>query len=305
MDGERLAMYRVAGPGRLDCWAKEMDAEQRSDRRVFLRKKLLNYPKWANLSNDELDSVRLYRLGDGFMFEDAQGYETYLPASGISRNDAEFRKVRAMMPFAFLDKTGKDFEWSCYSADISNARNMVNMYILKFEEFRAKGMGLYISSATKGSGKTMLACCLMNEIAQRYSVSMKFIGILDLLEMTKKGFRTEKDSEDEMSALYSAGLLVIDDIGVQMSREWVDTVLYRLVNDRYANKRPTIYTSNVAVDHLKIDDRISDRIESTTFPVTLPEESIRRMKRQQEKDGILEEIENGPIQSGNSAQGQA
>lgn len=287
MDRETLAGYRVQNPGNLGLRVMEMDEEQKSERRIYLRKVLIKYPHWANLSNNELDAILLYRVEKGFVVEDASGYEFYLPDNGITKDESAFRRARAMMPFEFMDKTGKDFLWGRYSADITKVRNLVNQYILNFERFREKGCGLYIFSGTKGSGKTMLACCLINEIADRYSIPVKFVNMLDLLEMTKKSF---KGNDREIEALYQAGLLVLDDIGVQMSKEWVDSVLYRLVNDRYVNRKPTIYTSNIPVDSLKMDDRITDRIESTTYPLALPEESIRRAMRQQEKDKMFEEI---------------
>ena len=102
----------------------------------------------------------------------------------------------------------------------------------------------------------------MNEIGKRYAVGTKFCNVLDFLDMTKKGYSGD---DREVTALFDASLLVLDDIGVQMSKEWVDTVLYRLVNSRYTNRLPTIYTSNIPVEKLKVDDRISDRIESTTY----------------------------------------
>ena len=114
------------------------------------------------------------------------------------------------------------------------------------------------------------------------------MNALDFLEMTKKGYRGE---ENEVQSLYDAKVLVIDDIGVQMSKEWVETVFYRLINDRYVNRKPTIYTSNIPIDRLKMDERITDRIESTTFIINLPEESIRRKERQQEKAKLFSEIE--------------
>lgn len=268
-----------------------MDEEQKRERRIYLRKILLKYPDWANLSNDELDAIRLYKIESGFIVEDAAGYEFHLPYGGITKAVSDFRRVRAMMPFEFMDKAGKDFLWNRYSTDISRARNLVNQYILKFEHFQKKGLGLYISSGTKGSGKTMLSCCIVNEIADRYAISVKFVNILDLLEMTKKSFKSE---DKEIDALYQAGLLVLDDIGAQISKEWIDSVLYRLVNNRYINRKPTIYTSNIPIDSLKMDDRIVDRIESTTYPLALPEEPIRRMMRQQEKAWMLEEITKAP-----------
>lgn len=39
-----------------------------------------------------------------------------------------------------------------------------------------------------------------------------------------------------------------------------------------------------------MDDRITDRIECTTYPIRLPDESIRKIVRQQEKQELLNNI---------------
>ncbi len=291
LDGEHLARYRLFKPGRMTWGAREMTVAELSERRRYLRKTLAPYPRWENLSNEQLEDIRLRKIDNGYLAEDANGYEFYLPLKQISQRETEFRRIRAMMPFEFLNVTAKDFEWSKYQADITEAKKMINKYIMSYEQFKSRGIGLYIHSGTKGSGKTMLACCLLNEITKRYAGSVKFINILDFLEMTKKGYDGD---EGEVNAIYQSSLLVLDDIGVQMSKEWIDTVLYRLINERYGNRLPTIYTSNIPVEHLKIDDRITDRIESTTFLVKLPEESVRKNIRQQDKQALLDEIEKAP-----------
>ncbi len=298
-DGKALAVFRVYREGGMKYYAKVMTEEEKSTRRMYLRKELLNHPAWANLPNNYLDDIRLFNAGGAQMLEDKNGYE-FLLLSKASRIEKEFRKVRAMMPFEFMDLTGKDFQWDRYKADITEPKGMVNDYILNYLKFKNKGMGLYIHSGTKGSGKTMLSCCLLNEINNRYAGVSKFVNILDFLEMTKKGFN---GNDDDIKALYQANILVLDDIGVQMSKEWIDTVLYRLINERYINRLPTIYTSNVPVDRLKMDDRITDRIESTTYPVSLPEESIRKETRKQDKQELLDEIKNAPSDTANTRQG--
>lgn len=290
-DGKQLAGYRVYREDGHKYMAQRMDTEQISERRSYLRKALRNFPRWENLPNGELDNIRLFTFGDRSVVEDGNGYEFILPSVRVSGAESDFRRIRAMMPFEFMDLTGRDFDWGRYKADISGCKDMVNRYIMRYPEFKEKGMGLYIYSGTKGSGKTMLSCCLLNEIPRRYSGSVKFVNILDFLEMTKKGFSGD---DGELQAVYGAGLLVLDDIGVQMSREWVETVLYRLVNHRYTQRLPTVYTSNIPVDGLKMDDRITDRIDSTTYSIRLPEESIRREMRQQEKQQLLDEMKNAP-----------
>jgi len=116
--------------------------------------------------------------------------------------------------------------------------------------------------------------------------------------MTKKGFNGQ---QDELERIRDATILCLDDIGVQMEKQWVDTVLYRLINERYSMHRITIYTSNVMPEKLKIDDRIIDRIEATSYVITLPEVSVRRMKSKAEMNALLNDIEN-PAESGNFPQ---
>lgn len=300
LTGEELARYRLRKPGGMEWYARSMTSEELSERRIYMRKTLVRFPRWENMTNAQYEDIRVYRQGNYLMLEDANGYEYLLPAAGVTAEESEFRKIRAMMPFEFLDVRAKDFQWSRYQGDVTVAKEMVNRYILHYEKLRNKGMGLYIHSGTKGSGKTMLACCLLNEITKRYKGVVKFVNILDFLEMTKKGFSGD---DEDVNNIRHAGLLVVDDIGVQMSKEWIDTVLYSLVNDRYVNRLPTIYTSNIPVNRLKMDDRITDRIESTTYSVQLPEESIRKAMREQQKQKLLQEIESAPDSAGTPSQG--
>lgn len=292
IDGSVLASFRVRKQGSLPYKAISMTAEQIIARRAYLRKALLNSPM-KNLSNEQLDNIRLTDYDNGcYVFEDSKGYEFLWRMNGLTRDESEFRKCRSMIPFEFIGLKGSDFKWDIYNADINSPKGYVNIFIQKFEEFRKDGMGLYIYSSVKGSGKTMLACCILNELADRYPVITKFINILDLLEMTKSTYRGQE--QEELKVLYAATVLVIDDIGVQMSKEWVDTVLYRLINSRYNNKLITIYTSNLATDALKIDDRITERISSTTYLVELPEVPVRHYIRTQKKMDILQKIKSAP-----------
>lgn len=45
----------------------------------------------------------------------------------------------------------------------------------------------------------MLACCLLNEIAKRYAGSVKFVNILDFIEMTKKGINNQ---DEDVKAIF-------------------------------------------------------------------------------------------------------
>ena len=296
MDIEYLMRYRPDSTG-VKYRAIPMTPEQISERRMHMRRKLQG-SSFQNKTNDQLDLSIYYELDGRAFYEDEKGYCFALKARAVRSEDAVFRKANAVIPFEYLNVKIQDFNWNVYGKNMTGTRDLLNKYFSKFDKMQQAGKGLYICSNTKGSGKTMLSCCILNELANRYACNIKFVNILDLLEMTKKGFNGQ---QDELERIRDATILCLDDIGVQMEKQWVDTVLYRLINERYSMHRITIYTSNVMPEKLKIDDRIIDRIEATSYVITLPEVSVRRMKSKAEMNALLNDIEN-PAESGNFPQ---
>ena len=292
MSVEYLAGYRVMTPGCILYRALNMTPEQISARRAYLRQLLLK-TQWGNSSNAILDGIRVRRIPgtNEFLLADDQEYEYLLSTSTLDLSAGAFRKARSMVPFEFKDKFLNDFDWSKYAGyDVKEVKNLAVNYLKEFEDFRKNGMGLYICSGTKGSGKTLLASIILNEISKRYAVNTKFVTVLDFIEMTKKGFN---DSGGEVKMLYEAAVLVLDDLGVQMSKEWIESSLYQLINHRYNNKLVTIYTSNIRFTEMKIDDRIIDRIDATTYPLNIPEVPVRHQMKKAEKDKLMSDIMSG------------
>lgn len=203
-----------------------------------------------------------------------------------------FRSFRSMIPFDFLDKTAKDFDWNIYgdhNADVETGRELANAFVLNFHKWRQKGKGLYIYSSTKGTGKTYLSFCPANEVMNRYGVNVKFISVLDYLDLTKKSYNSMTDKE-EKDSITKATVLILDDIGVEINREWINTTLYQMINYRYLNKLITIITSNYPVEQLKADDRFKSRIDEMCLPLHIPEISVRAMKTDKENREFIHEI---------------
>lgn len=228
------------------------------------------------------------------------GFAEYAENMEISNGD--FRRARSLMPFNYLYAKPSSFNWSVYNVDVSEAKRYSNAFILNFDMFRKEGKGLYIHSKTKGSGKTMLACCLANGIIEQRDICVKFISVPELLEMTKKKYKGLADLE-EIDSIRKSELLIVDDIGTEMKKEWVNTELFRLIDWRYSNKRVTIFTSNVEIEGLKLDDRIVDRIYAMCIPVKLPEISIRKRNVDNKKNNFLAKIENAQDSAATPSQG--
>lgn len=235
---------------------------------------------WGLATVTNVEEVKTEDLS-GFLvrhrYEDV-GYDTqdvFVESGGVMDLRLKERRERSGMPLEYAHCTGKSIDWGKYSPeDITAQKKIVNAFVINFKRFRREGRGLYFYSDTKGSGKTMIACAVANEILKTHDISVKFISVTDYIELVKA---KDDASWGNIKAILEAGLLIFDDVGAQVeNKEWITTALFRLINWRYANHYPTIFTSNVRMEDLKTDSRISDRIYSVSVPVIMPEINVRR-----------------------------
>lgn len=227
-----------------------------------------------------------------FRFDDI-GYETnpYFFENGeILSSRIDERKGRSGMPKEYANCTAKDFDWNCYGEDTTPQKKIANDFIVNFGKYLLSERGLYIYSNTKGSGKTKLACIIVNEILKRKDISVRFISVTEYIELVK---RKDDDSRNEINAVLNVGLLVLDDVGAQVeNKEWISTALFRLIDSRYTAHLPTIYTSNVEILNLKTDSRISERIYELSTLLPMPEVNIRRKIADRHTEKFLSELLN-------------
>lgn len=201
---------------------------------------------------------------------------------------AKERRDGSMMPNEYLYKRGRDFDWSYYKEDTTIQKGIVNGFVSEYEKFRRTGRGLYICSKTKGSGKTLLACCLANEIIEKYSAVVKFCSVIDYIEFVKD---KNDEAKEMVNSFKKCGLLVVDDIGVQTEKQdWIINSIFSLVDYRYRENLPTIYTSNLPIEKASSDDRIQSRIYKMSIPVCIPEVLVRMLLADENNKQFLKEI---------------
>lgn len=289
MDGkpiEYFAAHRALNPGGNSYRAIPMGGEVLTERRRYMRG-ILKSTRFRTASNNELDDMLVYPVGDTYIVQDAEGRDFYLMTDRVSKELAKERKERALIPMEYKGKMLKDFNWDIYGCDVSAQKFTVTSFLLHFPEYRERGMGLYIFSNTKGSGKTMLSCILLNEASERYGINCKFISVHDYLDLTKEKYGGTPGNLDMVKG---AELLVVDDIGAQMGKEWIDSTFYELVDSRYTGRMPTIYTSNLPLERLGMDERTIDRMERNTVLLNLPEKAVRRELGRKEKEEFMKQM---------------
>ncbi len=180
------------------------------------------------------------------------------------------------------------FDWSVYGADLTKERRIVEKYVANLPDFEREGFGLFITSRTRGSGKTFLASAIGGELINRYALTVRFASASDLLEVSRQ---KRDDGGDPLEDLISCRVLILDDLGQKLTgRDWLADVLFRIIDKRYRANRTVIVTSNVPVAELDLDDRIVDRLYRMTFTVKLPEICIRAREANTRRREIMDKL---------------
>lgn len=164
---------------------------------------------------------------------------------------------------AFRDsQIPKKYQWK-FIEDFEVVSDKANMLVGIANTIRMKAHnqpwkdGFYFWGSA-GTGKTFLACIILQELMLKYAAGGRFV---DLSRQFFQRLKTSFNATDEtygdagkiLDELIEIPFLVIDDFGVQRNTEWEMEMLYNLIDSRYAEERPTIFTSNISVERFRTD----------------------------------------------------
>ena len=104
-------------------------------------------------------------------------------------------------------------------------------------------------SGGPGLGKTFLSACIARAVADSgFSVVYDTAGqLFDDFEAVKFG----GDQRDLTQKYLNCDLLIVDDLGTEMTTQFTQSVLYRVINDRLLQNRPMIVSTNLSDSALR------------------------------------------------------
>ena len=145
--------------------------------------------------------------------------------------------------------------------------------------FSLKSDNLLFSGNT-GLGKTFLSACIARAVADRgYSVAYETAGhLFGKLEQAK--FSPSEETRREAAKFLDCDLLILDDLGTEMSGQFTNVALYSLINDRLLAERPTIISTNLTTEDIsrRYTPQIASRLRGSYKRVPFVGEDIRILK---------------------------
>jgi len=97
-----------------------------------------------------------------------------------------------------------------------------------------------------GIGKTHIAVAVLRDVVRRTGARGMYYDTRALLKDIRSTYNpvTHTAEMDVIRPVMDAELLVLDDLGAERLTDWVEETMSLIVNTRYNERRPTIFTSN-------------------------------------------------------------
>ncbi len=168
--------------------------------------------------------------------------------------------------------------------DFQKAFQRCHRYCEIADQALENGWGMYIYGDS-GTGKTHLTACMCNELMSQMRQCL-FTNFFEISKLIKSTWNGNADSEVVIKRICEVDFLFLDDLGTEKvtsngEDNWLQGQVFDIVNKRYNNKKPTIFSSNYSMNELIADrglmKKTVDRIgEMSTAMIKLTGESYRR-----------------------------
>lgn len=147
----------------------------------------------------------------------------------------------------------------------------------------AEGYGIYLFGDS-GTGKTHLTACMCNELINQFQECL-FTNFFEISKLIKATWGKNTDASNIIKKICEVDFLFIDDLGTEKLQRngednWLQEQVFDIINKRYNNRKPTIFSSNYSLNELITDrgmmQKTVDRInEMSTATIKLTGSSYR------------------------------
>ena len=150
------------------------------------------------------------------------------------------------------------------------------------ENFTADTYENFLFIGGTGLGKTHISTAVAKTVIDKY-FDVLYVTANDMIgafEQKKFGGKSSTNEDIDTSRYYSADLLIIDDLGTELSTPFSISCVYEIINARMIARKSTIISTNLGKDDLlkRYWDRITSRLFGEYQPVLFSGTDIRRQK---------------------------
>lgn len=167
-------------------------------------------------------------------------------------NIHEFMKKENFSTLSYEYYQGEDLE------HFKEAVKLCKMFVQSFEQ-DFHNLFFY---GTVGTGKSFLSGCIAAELlkASHSVIYFSSSSLFDNLARYTFDVKSKETLYNFYKDLYNCELVIIDDLGTEVTNSFVTSQLFACLNERFLRRKATIISTNLNLEELR--DRYSDRIFS-------------------------------------------
>lgn len=166
--------------------------------------------------------------------------------------------------------------------DLSRFKNAVNTCRNFVKNFNSDYHNLFFYG-TVGTGKSFLSGCVAKELIESGHSVIYFSSssLFDFLSKNSFDYKNRDELRETYTDLYRCDLLIIDDLGTELTNQFVASQLFSLLNERHMGKKATVISTNLSLEELRnrYSERIFSRITSNYELCKLSGKDIRMYKK--------------------------
>ncbi len=192
------------------------------------------------------------------------------------KNEERLRKIEELRKTGFVDK--QLLSWTFYNDDGSHPAIMkaARNYVDNFKTLKENGKGLLLYGDV-GTGKTYVAAAIANALVDK-GVPVMMTNFSRIANKLQESFDGKQVYLDKLNMF---DLLVIDDLAAERKTEYMQEIVFTVVDARYRSGLPMIITTNLSIAAIKnatetAEKRVYDRILEKCFPIEVKGKSHRR-----------------------------
>ena len=155
-------------------------------------------------------------------------------------------------------------------------------YARKFGKFYFHNLFL---TGAPGLGKTFLSACIARTVSEQGFSVVYDTAVNVFARFEEQKFARDREeageAKDETRRYLGCDLLILDDLGSELTTPFVQSVLYQLVNSRLTAEKRTVISSNLTMDDVRgrYSPQIASRLEGEYRVLPFFGEDIRLQRK--------------------------
>lgn len=183
------------------------------------------------------------------------GFVNYHKCKCYKQKEIYLNYEQSNLSFILEKENFEQFRWDYYSDDpeengISPLKNMREIYkkcIDFVEYFDGHNKNLFFIGSP-GLGKTFLCNSIAKDLLDK-GKSVLYMTVPDLIDAMRKykfDFDKEENNMPYLNEIYNCDLLIMDDLGTELSTQFSNQAIYNILNKRIVNMKKMIISTNLS-----------------------------------------------------------